>query len=69
MEIIKNQEKEEKIKNALLKNELLMNERKKKIMDQIKQKELNMLEQQNNKKIQNEIIHQENLERQIEKEK
>ena len=45
-----------------------MNERKKKIMDQIKQKELNMLEQQNNKKIQNEIIHQENLERQIEKE-
>ena len=46
-----------------------MNGRKKKIMDQIKQKELNMLEQQNNKKIQNEIIHQENLERQIEKEK
>ena len=45
-----------------------MNQRKKKIMDQIKQKELNMLEQQNNKKIQNEIIHQENLERQIEKE-
>ena len=34
---MKNQEKEERIKNALHKNELIMNERKEKIMTKLSQ--------------------------------